>query len=334
MDEPFIDDLARTIATPMSRSRALRLIGTIVLGGLLPRRLRAYAVVCGVYPSTCPSDTDPTRTQLCCIPNGPGGSLSTCCKPTEICCTTKSNRTCCQPGQSCGEGINETAICLSCSSGQTPCGSICCAAGETCIAGTNGTSICCASGKSCGSTCCQPDETCGVGVDGKPKCGTCPPGQTLCGTKCCSGSCINPASGCCGSGIACGKTCCDPGTTCINTAQGLSCCPVGQSRLVLKSTILWSRAIYLCCNKGDMVLDGVECCPVNRIVAATPIADLPSRGSSILSEGTRQRTHFCCPAGSISHGSCCSVGGKPCGCHRCPPGSFCVGQVCKTPAKV
>jgi hypothetical protein len=300
MDERFIDDLARTIATPMSRSRALRLIGTIVVGAFLqwPRRAYAYASCANVK---CPSPTDPTRPQLCCFDNGVG-SINTCCKATESCCKTASTVTCCQPGEACGIGNTKQAICIPCPSGATPCGSLCC----------------------------QPGQTCGVGVDGSPKCGTCPSGQTLCGTKCCSGSCINPASGCCGSGIACGKTCCDPGTTCINTAQGLSCCPVGQSRLVLKSTILWSRAIYLCCNKGDMVLDGVECCPVNRIVAATPIADLKSRGS-ILSEGTRQRTHFCCPVGSVPRGSCCSIGGKPCRCDGCPAGFFCVNQQCVRP---
>lgn len=301
MDERFIDDLARTIATPMPRSRALRLIGTIVVGALIPRSLRAYADACASLK--CPTQTDPTRPQLCCFDHGVG-TINTCCKTTESCCKAATTVTCCQPGEACGIGNFNQAICIPCSSGETPCGSLCC----------------------------QPGETCGVGVDGSPKCGSCPAGQTLCGTKCCSGSCVNPASACCGSGIACGKTCCDPGNTCINTAQGLSCCPVGQSRLVLNSTILWRRAIYLCCNKGDMVLDGVECCPVNRILAATPIAALPSRGSAILSEGTRQRTHFCCPTGSLPRGSCCSVGGKPCGCHRCPPGTFCVGQTCKPPA--
>ena len=54
MDERFIDDLARTIATPMSRSRALRLIGGIVAGALIPWTRRAYADVCGAGSSVCP----------------------------------------------------------------------------------------------------------------------------------------------------------------------------------------------------------------------------------------------------------------------------------------
>ena len=305
MDERFIDDLARTIATPMSRSRALRLIGGVVVGALIPWSRRAYAATCGMGSSACPSQTDPTRPQVCCFING-SGTINTCCKTTESCCKSLANPTvtCCQPGEACGIGNTKQAICIPCPSGATP----------------------------CGSPCCQPDQTCGVGVDGSPKCGTCPPGQTLCGTKCCSGSCVNPASACCGSEVECGKACCNAGNTCINTAQGLSCCPVGQSRLVLKSTILWSRAIYLCCNKGDRVLDGVECCPVDRILAAIPITELPSRDWPILSEGRRQRTHFCCPAGSVPRGGCCSVGGKPCRCHRCPPGSFCVDQACRRPA--
>jgi hypothetical protein len=315
MDERFIDDLARTIATPMSRFRALRLIGGIVAGALIPWTRQAYADVCGAGGSVCPQLDDPTRTQLCCIPNG-AGSLPTCCKPDEVCCKTKTARTCCQPGQSCGTGINDTAICLSCSSGQTPCGSTCCAAGENCVAG----SICCPSGKSCGSTCCSPDETCGVGVDGMPKCGSCPSGQTLCGTKCCPGSCVHPGSACCGPKVACGQTCCDPGNTCINTPHGLSCCPVGHSHQVSKAT-LSSSAIFLCCNKGDKVLDGVECCPVNRILAATPF---PSKVKP-------RRTHFCCPAGSVPRGSCCSIGKKPCRCSSCPAGSFCVDRKCVRP---
>ncbi len=307
--EQFIDDLARTIATPMPRSQALRLIAAIVFSGLLPRR--AFANTCGQSPCVCPQQ-DPTRTKLCCVNVG-AGCLPACCTTSESCCTNHappgSNlAACCRSNESCHAGI-----CVACPSGQTGCGSTCCQPGETCGVAADGTSICCPTGQTpCGAMCCQANETCGVGVDGKPTCGSCPSGQSLCGNKCCPGPCTNPGSPCCGSEIDCNGTCCEVGSTCINTAKGLACCPSGQSRLILSQTMIWRRVLQECCKAGDKVLDGVECCPVNQIL---PISKSSSWAWPLLGLGTKHRTHFCCPPNTVPKGDCCVLEGKS-GC-RC-----------------
>ncbi len=126
----FLDELARTIAKPMPRSTALRLLGGALIAGAFggihsasarptPLGLRRATADCPVpncdWP-TCP----PRAPKHCCQPNiGNDKKLKCrangCCTLEETCCKSGggSTTTCCLCG--CGpDGINDTAHCKEC----------------------------------------------------------------------------------------------------------------------------------------------------------------------------------------------------------------------------
>ena len=82
----LIDDVARTLASPMPRRKAFRLIGKVVLGGALMAigRKEAWAKTCA---QCCASSTN-------CQGAGPGGTVGACCVTSSVCCTTGQ---CCCP---------------------------------------------------------------------------------------------------------------------------------------------------------------------------------------------------------------------------------------------
>ena len=138
----LLDDLGRVLATPMPRSRALRLLGATLFCAIFPRS--GAAANCS--QQTCP----PTSPWLCCLnhPTNSLASISGCCTSTQFCCSGLTPNgaawaavACCKKTEFC---IRTDAFvkCSPCAS-SIQCGTGCCEVGETCLNGT-----CCSGDKS------------------------------------------------------------------------------------------------------------------------------------------------------------------------------------------
>ena len=107
----YFDNLCRTLATPMSRSQALKLM----FGGLVGAIAMPVAVALGQTKTTgggsttttcknsysCPSATNADKNGCCgvgeiCCASGTG-KLGSCCPASSTCC----NGTCCKGGSKC-----------------------------------------------------------------------------------------------------------------------------------------------------------------------------------------------------------------------------------------
>jgi hypothetical protein len=150
----LLDDLGRVLATPMPRSRALRLLGATLFCAIFPRS--GAAANCS--QQTCP----PTSPWLCCLnhPTNSLASISGCCTSTQFCCSGLTPHgaawaavACCKKTEFC---IRTDAFvkCSPCASG-IQCGTGCCEVGETCLNGT-----CCSGDRICGNICCPPGSEC------------------------------------------------------------------------------------------------------------------------------------------------------------------------------
>ena len=224
----FLDDLARSLAQPMPRRRALVLLGRALVAAALPAVLRPAPA----RANSCQGCTDPNL-RLC--RNGTGQICSfVCCPPDQLCCTAQHGVICCNPSScyTCGKvvsGQEEYASCVP-KDGAVFCSDFCCRAGQTCCG-----SGCCPPGTSCcgGKDCCPSTEVCSR--KGKCKCkkgrakkkcgniGKCCKGETCCG----GADCCAPGETCCDktccatNEICCGNFCCDSDETCCGT----NCCP-------------------------------------------------------------------------------------------------------------
>jgi len=232
MSGTLLDDLGRVLATPMPRSRALRLLGVTVFCAIFPRSAAA---------SSCAQQTcnQPIK---CCLDfpgNANASTPAACCKSTEFCCKGMTPMggswayvTCCQSYEFC---YTDPSI-VKCEPCPTPlCGSVCCQAGQTCVNGT-----CCPVGSACGNVCCQAGQTC---VNG-----TCCPVGSACGNMCCPPGrlcaslrspfgpprlvCLCPPDRVCGSG------CCPPGTTCSSLQS-----PTGTRYVCFRSRLRPRRRV-------------------------------------------------------------------------------------------
>lgn len=239
-----VDRLARTLAVPMPRRRALRLLaGSLVAMALSGTRMASGAIVirssgeCGPDVRACPHSVQgavgpdkccgaPARRYTC------EGSIyapicvDTCPDAARQCPSDKKDEdgysyfTCCPPGEKCVDGD-----CVACEPGENSCETRggkhhkCCARNEQCCATTVGTQ------------CCGPQQKCiAPRARSQPKC-TCPPRTTKCGSDCCN---EKLGQSCCG-----GTRCCKPSETCIDK----SCCP--ESRACGGNS---------CCDPGDFCL--------------------------------------------------------------------------------
>ncbi len=167
----LLDDVARTLAGPMPRRQALRLLGGALAGGILgvlgvkqagaQQNERDRGDRCG--GTTC------TRSQKCC-------NNSFCIPSTGVCCGTSATSSCTGTQKCCTTG--PTPFCI-------PGSGVCCGAS----AGTS-----CASGRKCcpGSNfCAQNNDIC-------------------CGTTSCNGNRVCCNSVCCGNNqVCCGGVCCN-----------------------------------------------------------------------------------------------------------------------------
>lgn len=105
----FFDDLARTLATPMPRRRALRAIGAATAVAALPA-LRPHPATghTGSSTDTCPGLTCKSGTSGCCVSTGNGNfHLGGCCAPKATCCkgsdaAGEARSWCCEEDLTCG----------------------------------------------------------------------------------------------------------------------------------------------------------------------------------------------------------------------------------------
>ena len=214
----LLDDIARIIASPVSRRQAIRLVSRAVGGAVLTslglgRALRAWAA----QAVTCPQGSSPCTK----------GSTSTCCSNDSQKCCNDVGAYCCTASQTCCQG-------KCCKAGAVCCNGKCCKAGPS------------ASSPCVGANCAQhrlleaaaiaggAASTAGVlaATSGaKPACSN---SQIRCGsgtppTCCTSGSqkcCTDVGAYCCGSNqICCGGTCCNQNRICCNGR----CCTAGPS---------------------------------------------------------------------------------------------------------
>lgn len=239
MSGTFLDDLARSLAVPVPRRRALRLIG-----GTL-----AAAVVPGIRPSltsaaaaaTVPCQdvrgrvwTCPLRKYLVCGPTPESPCIDTCVGPGKIPCPSASGFDCCMD------------ITLD--------GSVACKQGKCQITCKGVEKAGSARLTECGEECCTPQQQCK-----NNKCvAKCPPGRTPCGTTCCK------------SGKKCAfqgrqRVCCPSERVVTRTIAGKStrfCCPAGTRSAHGEQG---GRAMYACCPPND-----IDCCQEDELTPLVP----------------------------------------------------------------
>ena len=197
----FLDDVARSLAQPMPRRRAVRVLGgaiaSVAMSGVISRGARA--ALGQTDPCACSPSQPATR---CGIRRGAG------C--TAVCCPTAGNwPKCCQwpgvdhlfPNSSSWSCINKP------NSGP----------------GFEAHTICC----------CPANTRCGSPTAGQLPCVPCPTGRRPCGHRCCDRGkyCANDRlSLCCSKGqVRCGQRCCRQGS-CADPGASL-CCTSGQTAL-------------------------------------------------------------------------------------------------------
>jgi hypothetical protein len=210
----LLDDVARSLAEPMTRKRAIRVLGGAFATAVVPSLARtgtAHAQdmrragldYCGAGTTPCPAAPN------CCDPGWYCADKPThaCCpNGNEYCVLPSGDATCCDAGNHCAPGIG------------------CCGKKAFC-----GIDPCCEHG---GSECvCPRGEICHKG-----SCEACPHGKHKCGDKkccdphtekCCANTCCKKDQGCCGE-LCCdkGQKCCDGQICCFKNEEccGGECC--------------------------------------------------------------------------------------------------------------
>jgi hypothetical protein len=135
----LVDDLARTLATPMPRRRALRLAAQMLAGGVL--------ATLGIRRASAANCTGTGQSNCTCV----GGGQSATCNSSQTCCMGSNGASCCNSTQHC------------CVSGG---GNVhCCDSGTTCCSVPSINPVCCNSNQCCSTTQgnCQPSN----GANGK-----------------------------------------------------------------------------------------------------------------------------------------------------------------------
>lgn len=215
MSDRAFDDLARAVAAPVSRRRALAL----AVGAALSSALGGFRA-----PPATGACNGPTNT-LCGAGTTPCGPC--CCKPGIACVnsasgtcgcpagTTPCGTACCQAGIACANPGTNTCRggpAVACLNGQPPCGSQCCPSGQTCVGGQCSASVCSPGAGACDANFLTDCSTtaqceCTARVDGGIACVAkrCPSGNLACATTsdCAAGQvCVINNVGCCNSTAA------------------------------------------------------------------------------------------------------------------------------------
>lgn len=355
----FLDELARTLATPMPRRRALLTLGGAVVtvavpAALRPRRASGAArrptSSLGFCEKSC---SNPTPVPCLCKndrDSGPyAGCFETCGVPGSTCCCTKGSdgfndgAVACPPGTRCGRRGEVNCPCLN------ECGrrGKCCGRDEFCANPRE--ELCCKNEeRGCGLECCKPNEECKtirVGTGSQTFCEKrCPPRQAWCGrNKCCPPRwhCVNEGTGLCKrcrrNEEECGDKCCDRRTShccgdgvccpksrsCCKTAGGTKCCPPRHK----------CRTPILRGNIGTVPGTRPICCPPER-VNSSPDLCCPAGTVALNTRGFRipppGGTPDCCPRGLVCQSGsgriCADLQSDPRNCGSC--GNVCASGVC------
>ena len=213
----FLDELARTMARPMPRRRALRIVGGAVVAAAVPGFATTKARAASSF-----HDCEPK-----------GGRLCECNCKGEVC-----QRICCSPAE------EYDCNCLSVAGGaackcKRKCGSACCHRGQYCGSAKN--ALCCNTSRGLGS-----EEACVSG--GLSQC--CKPGFKCCGNACCHSLTqqCDESGGCrCkrGNTRPCGGDCCNP--------KSQKCCPgsISEKHCAPKDSVCcgpkWCPKTQKCC---------------------------------------------------------------------------------------
>jgi hypothetical protein len=215
----MVDDLARQLAAPMPRRRALALAGgalmTMAFPSLRPAGAMAAVTSCGALGCSgkCCSATDWS------VP----GLQGVCCGESDVCCSGAHRASdpdhtygwCCPEGQACGEELGDCKA--SCKAPSFECGQHCCNEDAACCpVDSEDDPVCCPDENDCARQI-QPGQT-ALTPESRYVC--CPPEQLVTALRtpmCCpQGSVRVPGGGlmvgagfCCTSRNVCGQQCCD-----------------------------------------------------------------------------------------------------------------------------
>jgi hypothetical protein len=196
----FLEELARTLASPMTRRRSLRVVAVVAAGALLPGRAAARGTATG-----CPDPGD-LFCPGCLNVNGHNYG-DVCCPGPNAAAYFECD---CKPGPGGGNGCKRKPCNLSCGNG-------CCdSATQKCCRATpaRGGDHCCDKGhQCCGPGCCPAGTHCCPNLKSKDEVGfrCCPEGWACCQDMCCSpgAHCIDdqgrPSSGIQGAVCSNGK---------------------------------------------------------------------------------------------------------------------------------
>lgn len=302
------DDLARTLATPMPRRRALRTIGAALAVGAFPalRPGRAAGHAAGSTagcPITCTGEE-----QKCCVKLAGKDRYNAvgCYDPKFQKCCVGSNQDPKKPENA----TWRCSKCAPCGTFKKPCsgrgalevcGEKCCAQGEYCASSRR--SLCCRKDEeACEDKCCGPKQQC---IDGQCRC---PAGRAVCGRECCAKNKVcskaveyrtgKATYACCTTGkVNCGdRKCCNPDNCCGGK----------------------------CCSKDEYCCGGQTCCK-KAAVCASALGG--KKGKKVCCPSTRvaktKGKRVCCPIGTRAFGDICCPGAFP---DCCPEDLVCLGN--------
>jgi len=358
----LLDELARTLAAPMPRRRALRTLGGALVAVAVPGAVRAQrafggvrrpAVSTGLCEKSC---SDPFPVPCICPGPDPKYCFETCGEAGSTCCCLKgsdgkpSGAVACPPGTRCGRPGESNCPCVN------TCGSRCCGKDEFCANPRE--NLCCKTGeRGCGLECCKPNEECRttrVGTGSSDICvKRCPPQQAWCGRdKCCPPKwrCVNEHTGLCKrcgrNEEECGKKCCDKRTSrCCGEnlccPKGRSCCTVNGKRVCCPANTKCAEQIL----PGDIGLTRGSprvCCPKDRFHSSPDLCCPPGQ-KALSGPGLRVGpglSPFCCPNDQVCGSTCCQksdiLGSETCCSGKCvdlrfdPQNCGRCGQVCSS----
>jgi hypothetical protein len=226
-DLPF-ERMARAVARPMSRRRALQVAAAAGATSFLTLRTGTAYAAC---PS-CPRTSDPPSfTQFCGHTRGVG-CLFVCCPADYHCCQTDTVVVCCKAEQKCGPIVNGGYTCVC--NDEHQCGEFCCTDNQLCVEFDPEDD--------------PMDATC------VPDCGTemslCDDLETCCDDSeresCCGHGCCSANEECCASGRYHEEWCCPSSYGCSFKTPGVCVCSSSQ------------KCGDQCCERGSVCCTGLD----------------------------------------------------------------------------
>ena len=339
----FLDELARSMAKPLPRRRALRLLGGAVVAATVPGFARTTTAHSASGFHTCERDggrlcecncRGEACQRICCEPKE---DYECDCGPVEVGAGCRcirpcgSNADCCKAGQYCAS----VKLRLCCEVGHNICGRRCCKPNEECVSLRVGTSTVRECDKRCPEgqawcdqkKCCPRGWSCVLGPTGW-QCRRCRADQVQCREKCCNKGtqeCCGKA-GCCDKSKSrcCGKAgCCPKNRSCCVNGPRQVCCPARTKCAipVLAGNIgIVPKTPAICCPTERLNNQPKLCCPRGQVALNSPGFRTPPPGIS----------PYCCPpsqvCGSAGNQYCANFQSDPANCGSC--GNVCASGIC------